>query len=196
MTQMAADGESDSLCSRTEGMEEMRRKSIGETSGNALIMESRRSQNERGRSPGNHGKSKKGRSKSRFRKIECWNYGKKGHLKKYCRAPKKKGDKQQENTQEANVVDDVLQDALILALDNTSDYWVVYSRASFHDTRHRKFFHDYVQGDFRHVLLGDDEPCKIVGKGKVRIKLNNGNDWLLKDVRHIPAMKRNLISTR
>ena len=45
------------------------------------------------------------------------------------------------------------------------------------------------------MLLGDDEPCKIVGKGKVGIKLNNGNDWLLKDVRHIPAMKRNMIST-
>ena len=58
-----------------------------------------------------------------------------------------------------------------------------------------KFFHDYVQGDFGHVLLGDDEPCKIVVKGKVRIKLNNGNDWLLKNVRHIPSMKRNLIST-
>ena len=45
------------------------------------------------------------------------------------------------------------------------------------------------------MLLGDDEPCKIFGKGKVRIKLNNGNDWLLKDVRHIPSMKINLIST-
>ena len=45
------------------------------------------------------------------------------------------------------------------------------------------------------MLLGDDEPCKIVGKGKVRIKLNNGSEWLLKDVRHIPSMKINLIST-
>ena len=42
--------------------------------------------------------------------------------------------------------------------------------------------------------MGDDEPCKIVGKGKVRIKLNNGSEWLLKDVRHIPTMKINLIS--
>ena len=89
----------------------------------------------------------------------------------------------------------MLQDAFILALDNTSDYWVVDSVASCHATPHRKFFHDYVQGDFGHVLLGDDEPCKLVGKGKVRIKLNNGNDWLLKDVRHVPAMKRNIIST-
>ena len=48
---------------------------------------------------------------------------------------------------------------------------------------------------FGHVLLGDDEPCKIVGKGKVRIKLNNGSEWLLKDVRNIPSMKINMIST-
>ena len=76
------------------------------------------------------------------------------------------------------MADDVLQDALFLALDNTSDYWVVDSRASYHALPHRKFFHDYVQGDFGHVLLGDDEPCKIVRKGKVRIKLNNGSEWV------------------
>ena len=42
--------------------------------------------------------------------------------------------------------------------------------------------------------MGDDEPCKIVGVGKVQIKLNNGNEWLLQYVRHIPTMKINLIS--
>ena len=90
----------------------------------------------------------------------------------------------------------MLQDTLILALDNTGDYWVVDSGASCHTTPHRKFFHDYVLGDFGHVLLGNDEPCKVVGMGKVRIKLNNGNEWMLKYVRHIHAMKRNMISTR
>ena len=50
--------------------EEVRRKSTGETSGNALTMESRGRQNQRGRSPRNPRKFKKGRSKSRFRKIE------------------------------------------------------------------------------------------------------------------------------
>ena len=132
-------------------------------------MESRGRQKERGRSPRNCSKSKKGRSKSRFRKIECWNCGKKGHLKKDCRAPKKKGERQQETTQEANVAGDVLQDDLILVLDNTSDYWVLYSGASSHATPQRKFFHDYVQGDFGHVLLWDYEPCKIVGMCKVRL---------------------------
>jgi len=42
--------------------------------------------------------------------------------------------------------------------------------------------------------LGDDEPYKIVGKGKVQIKLPNGNQWLLKEVRHVPDLRRKLIS--
>ena len=158
-------------------------------------MGSRGRQNERGRSLENLTKSKKGISKSIFRKMECWNCGKKGDLNKDYRAPKKKGERQQETTQEANVAGDVLQDALILALDNTSDYWVVDSGASCHAIPHRKFFHDYVQGDFGHVLLGDDEPCKIFRKGNIQIKLNNGSELMLKDVRHIPSMKINLIST-
>ena len=86
-------------------------------------MESRGRQKERGRSPGNRDKSKKGRSKSIFGKIECWNCGKREHVKKDDRAPKKKGYGKQETTQEVNITGDVIQDALILSLDNTSDYW-------------------------------------------------------------------------
>lgn len=29
---------------------------------------------------------------------------------------------------------------------------------------HRHYFVDYVQGNFGHVFLGDDEHCSIVGK--------------------------------
>ena len=42
----------------------------------------------------------------------------------------------------------------------------------------------------------DNEPCQIVGKGKVKIKLQNGNHWVLHEVRHVPRLSRNLISTR
>ena len=63
----------------------------------------------------------------------------------------------------------MLQYALIIALDKTSDYWVVDSGDSCHAKPYRKFFHDYVLGDFGYVLLGDDEPCKIVGMGKIQI---------------------------
>ena len=69
--------------------EEMRRKSTGETLGNALNTENRRRQKDRGKVSWNCGNSRKGRSKSRLGKIECWNCGKEGHLKKECKAPKK-----------------------------------------------------------------------------------------------------------
>ena len=29
---------------------------------------------------------------------------------------------------------------------------------------------DFIQGNFGHVYLGDDEPCNIVGKGCVQVK--------------------------
>jgi hypothetical protein len=89
----------------------------------------------------------------------------------------------------------VLQDDFILSIDNIYESWVVDSRASFHATPHRKHFLDYVQGDFGQVHLGDDAPCKIVGMGKVKIKQRNGNQWLLKVVRHVPDLRKNLIST-
>jgi hypothetical protein len=89
----------------------------------------------------------------------------------------------------------VLQDALILSIDNIYESWVVDLWALFHATPHRKHSLDYVQGDFGQVHLGDDAPCKIVGMGKVKIKQSNGNQWLLKKVRHVPDLRKNIIST-
>jgi hypothetical protein len=114
--------------------EEMRWKITSETSSNVLNMENRVRQKDRGKGSGNCGNSRKGRSKSKLGKIECYNCGKKGHLKKDCRAPKKQRDGKQERNQEANVTGDELRDALILSVDNIFESWVVYSGSSFHAT--------------------------------------------------------------
>jgi hypothetical protein len=42
--------------------------------------------------------------------------------------------------------------------------------------------------------LGDDAPCKIVEMGKVKIKKSNGSQWLLKVVRHVLDLRKNMIS--
>jgi hypothetical protein len=73
---------------------EMRRKSTGETSGNVLNMENRGRQKDRGKDSGKHKNYRKGRSKLRLGKIECWNCGKKEHMKKDYRATKKQRDGQ------------------------------------------------------------------------------------------------------
>ena len=74
---------------------------------------------------------------------------------------------QQENNHELNVSGDVLQDDLILSLENIIDAWVVDSGASFHARPDRIHFHNYVQGDFGQVWLGDDKPCKIIRMGAI-----------------------------
>ena len=61
-------------------------------------MESKGRQRERGRSLGNHNKSRKGKYKPIFGKIECWKCGKRGQLKKDCRATEKKGYRQHATT--------------------------------------------------------------------------------------------------
>jgi len=70
----------------------------------------------------------------------CCKCGKKGHLKKDCRSRKgKEGNAQQENNHEANVIGEVLQDALILSFENIIDSWVVDSGASFHATPDKEY---------------------------------------------------------
>ena len=68
---------------------EMQWKNTCETSCNAVNMENKGRKKDRKNDLGNHGNSRNRRSKSRLGKIEYWNCGKKGHLKKDCRAPKK-----------------------------------------------------------------------------------------------------------
>ena len=101
---------------------EMRQKNIGETStsfGFALNVENRGRTTQRGKDPSrdkSQGKSKKGRSQSKGKK-DCWCCGKPGHLKKDCWSQKKQGDGNDDDSKEANVASNDLQDALILCLD-------------------------------------------------------------------------------
>jgi len=82
----------------------------------------------------------------------------------------------------------------MLYLDMHNDYWALDSGASCHATSHKCDFIEYVHENFGHTRLGNDYLCKILGIGKVRIMLPNGKWWVLKNVRHITTLKRNLIS--
>ena len=44
------------------------------------------------------------------------------------------------------------------------------------------------------IRLGNEKDCKIVGTGEVPIQLPNGNTITLQQVRHVPALKRSLVS--
>ncbi|RVW18807.1 Retrovirus-related Pol polyprotein from transposon TNT 1-94 [Vitis vinifera] len=106
-----------------------------------------------------------------------------------CKSPKKKNE-----DDSANAVTEEVQDALLLAVDSPLDDWVLDSGASFHTTPHREIIQNYIAGDFGKVYLADGSALDVVGLGDVRISLPNGSVWLLEKVRHIPDLRRNLIS--
>ena len=181
--------------------EDVRRRDSGESSSSvsssALNTESRgrafqKGQNGRGRS------KSRGKAQPKFRNdIVCWNCDKRGHFTNQCKAPKKnknQRNKKRDDDESANAATDEIGDALICSLDNPVESWVIDSGASFHTTPSRELLSNYVSGSFGKVYLADGKPLDIVGRGDINIRTSSGTQWTLHNVRHIPALKRNLIS--
>ena len=61
-------------------------------------------------------------------------------------------------------------------------------------TPNESWFEDFNQDEGGMVLLGNNKACKVQGVGSIRIKMYNGVEKMLENVRYIPELKRNLIS--
>ncbi|KAM1261526.1 hypothetical protein ACFX2G_027395 [Malus domestica] len=72
--------------------------------------------------------------------------------------------------------------------------WIFDNGASFHATSKREFFSTYKEGDFGIVKMGNESYSKILGIGDICLRTNLGCQLMLKDVRHIPDIRLNLIS--
>jgi hypothetical protein len=92
------------------------------------------------------------------------------------------------------VVTEELQDALLLSIYNLLDSWILDSGASFHTTTICEILENYVAGDFGKVYLADGSALDTVGMGDVRIRVHSDSVWKLQKFRHVPKLKKNLIS--
>ena len=72
--------------------------------------------------------------------------------------------------------------------------WIIEFGASFHVTLHGGFFSSYQKGDFGMVKMGNHVISKIVGIWEVTLMTEIGSKFVLKEVRHVPEMRLNLIS--
>ncbi|KAG9457668.1 hypothetical protein H6P81_002176 [Aristolochia fimbriata] len=136
------------------------------------------------RGPNNRDRSKsKGKSKGKFK---CWVCDKEGHVKRDCPERVK-------NT--ANVVDGHEEKLCLSVYDEYKvENWYIDSGASFHCTSHKEWFCDYIKSEFGHVIVENGQKCKIEGRGIIHLKMNDGGKLILKEVRHIPDLQKNLIS--
>ena len=67
---------------------------------------------------------------------------------------------------------------------------------SFHTTPSKDLLSNYIFGRFGKVYLADGKSLEIIGRGDIDIKTSSGSLWTLHNVKHISALKRNLISIR
>ena len=94
----------------------------------------------------------------------------------------------------ANATTDEVQDSLILAVHSPIDDWILDSGASFHCTPHHEMMQNYIAGDHGVIYLADGQPMDIVGIKDMQIKTMNGSISNLQNVRHVPGLKKKLIS--
>ena len=73
--------------------------------------------------------------------------------------------------------------------------WVIDLAASCHVTLRKELFTSYKAGNFERVKMGNDSYADIVGIGDICVRANTGYTLILKDVRHVPDIRLNLIST-
>ena len=73
--------------------------------------------------------------------------------------------------------------------------WLIDSGVSYYVNSHSEFFTAYTCGDFGNARTGNSGVSKIVAIGDIFLETNIGSKILLKDVRHIPNIRINLIST-
>ncbi|KAE8655753.1 Retrovirus-related Pol polyprotein from transposon TNT 1-94 [Hibiscus syriacus] len=177
-----------------------RKQNTGESSqADSLYIKGNR---DRGRKTEKAGSGKQNsRSKSRDKKIiHCYKCKETGHMKRVCPKLKNKTDeKRDDSSKSVNVVEDdnfdcSEGDMLSISTTELTDVWILDSGCSYHITPNREWFLTYMSVNSGFVYLGDDRCCNIVGIGEVGIKMFDGSVRTLSGVRHIPDLKKNLIS--
>eukprot|EP00253_Pinus_taeda_P027941 PITA_27941 len=178
--------------------EETRRRSNLETSTLEAMMVRGRSK-ERRFSRQSDSRSK---SKGKKSKVKCWFCGKSGHLKKDCwkRQQTSKEDSSIEK-KEANTTDTgsasgsgMSDEVLSVNLLNHDQHWLLDSGASKHMCIHREWFKTYKSINDGVVYMGNDVTCNIVGIGSIQLQMFDGTTKILTDVRHVPELRKNVIS--
>lgn len=97
---------------------------------------------------------------------------------------------------DAATVSDGYDSADMLSISNIDpkDEWILDSGCTYHMTPWRDYFLDYKESTGSKVLMGNNMTCDVAGFGSIRFKLSDGSFKVLTGVRHIPDLKRNLIS--
>ncbi|GJS33328.1 retrovirus-related pol polyprotein from transposon TNT 1-94 [Tanacetum coccineum] len=190
---------------------EKRRKSQGSSSQSDVLVTERRGRSQ-SRGPSNRGNHRSSSSKGKFADVECYHCHKKGHTMKFCRQLKKENKKKNYNNQknkhkkdddgddntEVNTTTDeffVCYDYDMVNLANDDSSWILNSGATCHVATRKDYYSSYTPGDFGVVRMGNTRLSRIAGIGDICLKFDTGMELVLHNVKHVPDMRLNIIST-
>ena len=88
----------------------------------------------------------------------------------------------------------IVSDDTINLADGDVMTWIPDSGATIHATSRRELFTKYPAGDFGVVKMGNNDRAQIIGRGDVHLETENGTTLVLKSVRHVEALRLNIIS--
>ena len=74
------------------------------------------------------------------------------------------------------------------------DGWWIDTGASRHVCYDRAMFKTYMNAGNKKVLLGDTHTTNVAGIGDVELKFTSGKTLILKEVMHVPEIRKNLVS--
>ena len=78
--------------------------------------------------------------------------------------------------------------------DHLMDFWIMDSACYYHMTPNKYWFDTYRLVNSSSVLMGNDASSRVVGMGNIRVKMFDGVIRMLCDVRHVPDLRKNMIS--
>eukprot|EP00253_Pinus_taeda_P025687 PITA_25687 len=157
----------------------------------ALTAKANKGKNKRASHSGAKGK------KQDMSKVKCFHCHQHGHYATNC--PQKKKNKQAAGSVagEALASQFELDFSLIACLVSSvmGSVWFFYSGASCHMIGDRDLFSDLDEKDLGvHIKMGDDGRYSATGIGTISFERESGKPFVLKEVMHVPRLKKNIIS--
>ena len=149
----------------------------------------------------NRGRSKT-RSKSRnkgdkwWKSVKCFGCQEVGHTRRFCHKKNKRWKDQDESKGEVVIAQDNYDsdDVLVVSTTESKKSWMLDSGCSFHMTPNKDWFESLEEFDGGQVVLVNNKCYEVKGVGTMRIKMHDGIERLLQQVKYITSLKRNLIS--
>ncbi|KAH9801638.1 hypothetical protein KPL71_001098 [Citrus sinensis] len=184
-----------SLCSK-----EIQRHSgdLDQNPGEGLMAKAEKKKDKKKKKNKNQFKKEDESEKEKMKRRKCFYCKKTGHYIRDC-AEKKRDSK--EKSGDAAVASDESSDGgyqsadlLVASNGKIEGQWVLDTGCSFHMSPDKTLFHEYETIDGGRVLMGNHNACKIVGISSVKIRMYDGMTRTLEHVRHVPGLKKNLIS--